>query len=348
MANIAVENGSGDIYIKLDREVSVRTALAMLTAVCLVTSEALAVEKRDREIQVTDEKSADQRLKEADQLFQERNYETALEHYREAAKSAGREFNYSVEVEALSQVARMNLLLGDKNEGKKVLAQVAGKARESDPYGWSRFLGVRGRFEWQDNDLKVSFATFDQMYDYCGVNSLWGRAVDAAHMMAIVAENPEQQIKWGRKGLEIAEANDVESWLGPLWNNLAGTYYDMKNFDSTLQCYIKAREYHWRHSGEVAKLFADYHVGMAYRLTGGYEKAGQWLRPVLAWAERLQNHSAIGQACEDLGEVALATGKTDDGKKLFQRAKSEYDKAGFEKSWPEIYNNVNKQLAELK
>jgi tetratricopeptide (TPR) repeat protein len=287
-------------------------------------------------------------LEQADETFQARDYAAALEQYTSAVNKAREEFNNPVEVEALSQVARMNLLLGDKEKGREWLAQAGQKASESDPLGWSRYLGVKGRFEWQDNDLKTARETFDQMYTYCHVNGLWGRAVDAAHMIAIVAESPDEQIEWGRRGIEAAEANGEERWLGPLWNNLAGTYFDIKQFDSALECYLKAREYHWRYSDETAKLFADYHVGMTYRLLGRYDEAGKWLRPVLAWAERIENHSAIGQTCEDLGEIEIAQGRKAEGLKLLKRARSEYQLAGFDKSWTEIWEHINKRVAELE
>ena len=318
--------------------------LALLLPVLLV-----AVETRQKGTIVTDtEHSASTLLEKADEVFQFRDYETALEKYTIVADAAREEFNHSVEVEALSQVARMNLILDNKEQGREWLVRAQDIASDSDPMGWSRYLGVKGRFEWQDKDLSQARETFNQMYDYCNSNALWGRAVDAAHMIAIVAESPEEQIKWGRLGIEAAEAGDVESWLGPLWNNLAGTYYDLKQFDSSLECYLKARDYHWRFSDEVGKLFADYHVGMNYRLLGNNDEAAKWLRPVLAWAERLENHSAIGQACEDMGEIEISKGKISEGILLLKRARSEYKLEGFDKSWPQLWDHINDRITKLE
>jgi len=239
--------------------------------------------------------TADSLLNEADTIFQNRDYQVALDKYKTTAEQAREEFNRSVEVEAMSQVARMNLLLNKKDEGLVALKEAGERASSNDPMGWSRYLGVKGRFEWQDGDLKTARQTFDDMYVFCNTNGLYSRAIDAAHMIAIVSDSPEEQIEWGRRGIEAAEAGEHDNWLGPLWNNLACTYYDVKQYDSALECYVKAREYHWRFSGEVAKLYADYHVGMAYRYLGQFDEAGKWLRPVLAWAERIENHGAIGQ-----------------------------------------------------
>lgn len=294
------------------------------------------------------EYTADALLDAADTLFQNQDYRGALDKYTEVVQAARREFNRSVEVEALSQMARMNLLLGNKEEGGRWLEEARGKAYESDPMGWSRYLGVKGRFEWQNNDLKTARETFETMYDYCNTNTLWSRAIDAAHMIAIVAETPEEQIEWGKRGIKAAEAGEYESWLGPLWNNLATTYYDIKKYDSALECYLNAREYHWRYSGETAKLFADYHVGMIYRYLGRFDEACKWLRPVLAWAERLQNHSAIGQALQDLGEIEIARKNKSEGLKMLRRAREEYQKAKFNEIRPEIWNGINDRIKELE
>ena len=304
--------------------------------------------KNKGEVMSSEEPTADSALSRADDVFQTRDYESALESYEQVLELARREFNPSVETEALSQMARMNLLLNRKEEGRKWLTQASERADDSDPMGWSRYLGVKGRFEWQDNDLAAARATFDQMYVFCNTNALYGRAVDAAHMIAIVSEKPEDQIHWGRLGIEAAEKTGNERWLGPLWNNLAGTYYDQGDYDSALECYLKAREYHWRFSDETAKLYADYHVGMTYRALAQYDLAGTWLRPVLAWAERLENHSAIGQACEDLGEVAKAAGDRSEALRLFKRARSEYKLEGYDKSWPEVWNGINSKIASVE
>ncbi len=324
-------------------------SITVILLVILLPLAAGGVEVKHKGVRVSgNEQTADSLLSQADDVFQSQHYEAALEKYTEVVQTAHKEFNRSVEVEALSQVARMNLVLGNREEGETWLGRAADRASESDPMGWSRYLGVKGRFEWKADDLKQARATFDQMFEFCHANALWGRAVDAAHMIAIVAESPEEQIEWGRRGIEAAEAGDVESWLGPLWNNLAGTYYDLKQFDSALECYTKAREYHWRFSGEVGKLFADYHVGTTHRLLGNFDKAGKWLRPVLAWAERIENHSAIGQACADLGEIEIAKDNKAAGLKLLRRARDEYKKEGYDTSWPEVWEQINKRISEVQ
>lgn len=314
----------------------------------LFSSSLFGIDLKSKGVKMTQQDKADSLLSVADYIFQANKIDNAFDAYSEAFEAARKEFNRSVEVEALSQMARMKLKSNYKEEGRLFLAQATERATETDPLGYSRFLGVKGRFEWLDNNLKTAQETFSVMYDYCHANALWGRVIDAANMMAIVSETPEKQIEWSRKGIETAEATETEGLLGALWNNLAGTYYDIKDFENALECYKKSREYHWRFSGEVAKLFADYHIGMTYRLLGQFEDAGKWLRPVLAWAERLDNHSAIGQACEDLGEIEAAKGNKKDALVYLKRARDQYKKEGYDTSWQEIWNNINTRIKQIE
>lgn len=292
--------------------------------------------------------TSDHLLNEADDHFQQRDYQTALEMYEKSYNLARNEFNRSIETEALAQIARIHLINGEPESGKKFLDQASEKVSKIDPMGYSRFLGVKGRFEWKADNIDAAVTTFTEMFVYSNAMALWGRAVDAANMLAILSHDPKEQIQWCQKGIEAAETSENEQLLGPLWNNLAATYYDLQQYELALESYIKSREYHWRFSGETAKLFADYHIGMSYRLLGQNEKALSWLRPVLAWAERLQNHSAIGQACEDIAECQIALGNKEEGIVLLKRAKDEYAKAGFDKSWVEIWDNINKRIEQVE
>ncbi|MBK7142056.1 MAG: tetratricopeptide repeat protein [bacterium] len=292
--------------------------------------------------------SASELLELADTAFQKREIDSALATYTKAGETARAEFNRPVEVEALCQVARCYLTLGSRTDGEMILTEAAAKASENDPLGWSRYLGVRGRFEWKGKDLDAARKTFEDYYTFCALHDLRARAIDAVNMSGIVAASPQEAIDWTKRGIEMAESYEAEHWLGPLWNNLGGTYYDLKRFDDALDCYLKAREYHWRHSTETAKLFADYHVGMTYRLTGQNETAKSWLRPVLAWAERLGNHSAIAQVLDDLGEIAKDEGNLTEALALLKRAKDHFRLDGYPEHSPDIWENVSIRVAQLE
>jgi tetratricopeptide (TPR) repeat protein len=295
----------------------------------------------------TAEFSADAQLGKADSLFKARQYSEAEAAYQAALDTAAEEFNFSIEAEALSQLARCCLTTGRKTEGRTYLEKAGQKANISDPMGWSRYLSVKGRYQWKDDSLEAARETFIDMFNFCRENGLWGRMIDASNMMVIVSDKLEDQVAWSEKGIEAAEAGGEEQWLGPLWNNLAGSYFDAKRYDSALECYLKARDYHWRFSDESSKLFADYHIGMSYRFLGQFDEAKKWLRPVLAWAERMEHHSAAGQASQDMGEIDIAEGKTESGVEMLKRARREYEAAGYSVSMPDILESLTARIAQL-
>ncbi|MEE8578063.1 MAG: hypothetical protein V3T31_12480, partial [candidate division Zixibacteria bacterium] len=95
---------------------NMRQYVAIFTLMLLAsTFFACSKDKRDKGKDMPDSNSGSfLLLGEADEVFSSRNYEKALASYEKVLEAARSEMNRSVEVEALSQVARMNLILGNK------------------------------------------------------------------------------------------------------------------------------------------------------------------------------------------------------------------------------------------
>jgi tetratricopeptide (TPR) repeat protein len=282
-------------------------------------------------------------LKQGDLMFGSRKYAEATAIFEKAVKAAESEGDKSALVEALAMTARGHLIRDLKDEGRPWIDRATAVAKPDDPAGWSRYLGVRGRFEWQDDDKAKATKTFEEMYAYCLKHELHSRAVDAAHMVAITG-SVEQQIEWGTKGIEAAEKGGMDGWLGPLWNNLGNTYQDAGRFEDAVEAFLKAREYHWKVGAEINKLIADWAVGMAYRRAGDAKKAIVWIRPVLAWSERRYAEEQtpdtaewVGFSHREMGEIAAMNGKTAEALDHLKKAKKhlteakmqEWDEKGF-------------------
>ena len=305
-------------------------------------------------------------LTDADQLFLAQNYDSALAAYMATADIAENEGNKSVLTESYSQIARCHLINNDIESCRQWLEKAETIASADDPAGWSRYLGVRGRLEWQQAvketgeyqpAVKTAAATFEDMYNYCLQHSLYERAVDAAHMMAIV-DDPERRLAWGEKGIKAAENGGISGWLPALWNNHGWNLSDAGRHEEALAALLKAREYHYKTGREMSKLIADWSVGYAYRMVGQLDSAKTWMSKVYDWADSLyqadnstENAEWLGLAAKEMGEIALADGndKADARKyfelavnKLKQAGMPEWDKNGFE----EILNKLKTLEAE--
>lgn len=329
-----------------------RAFTVICVGICLLlAAQALA---EDQETSKGREKTpAEKLLAQGDELFQGRNYAQAGEIYKLAVIAAEREMVRGIQGEALAQVARSYLIRGKKEEGRPWLKRAQEVVSDQMPKAWSRYLGVRGRFEWKDGELEDATATFKEMYDYCLRYDLYNRAVDAAHMVAITAPQ-EEQIVWAEKGIAAAEEGGIEGWLGPLWNNLGWTYEELGRYQESLEALIKAREYHWKLGTEHNKLVADWSVGHAYRKLERFDEALNWIRPVLAWAERRYAADPspdaaewVGNSHRELGEIAIARGEPAEGLAHLRKAREKLEEAGMAEWAAEDFQRLRDQIAEI-
>ncbi len=243
-------------------------------------------------------------LDKADKIFKSRQYDQSREIYIQIMEQAKTENNNEALTEAYAMIARTYLITDKKEAGRKFIDMAKKIAVLEEPLGWSRYLGVLGRFEWNDKELEKATATFKNMYQFCSEKKLHDRAIDAAHMVAITG-SLEMQIEWGKKGIVEAEAGNVTGWLGPLWNNLGATYEDAKNYPEALKAYQKAREYHHEYGDDLGKIIADWAVGHAYRLNEDYENAQKWLNPLLDKFTKAKSIEFVGWTYKELAEIAI-------------------------------------------
>ncbi len=286
-------------------------------------------------------------LEHADKQFKSGAYDESRDVYIKAMEKAKQDGQNSELTESYAMIARTYLITDKKEDGREWIEKAGEIANDDEPLGWSRYLGVRGRFEWQDKELEKATATFEEVYAYCSDRKLHERAIDAAHMVAITGDH-ETQVTWAMKGIKEAEAGDIPKWLGPLWNNLGATYDEMGKYQESLDAYLRAREYHYQHGDERNKMLADWAVGHAYRLVGNLDDALQWMEPVLEWSERLEDVEFIGWSHKELGEIALARGDNTRALEHLVEAEAKLKEAGMPDWWPDEYEKLVKQIESLR
>ncbi len=291
--------------------------------------------------------SAQELLKQADDMFLARQYAESRPVYEKALKAAEEAGNKSDQAEALAMIARTYLVLEEKETGRKWLEKAKIAADYDEPKGWSRFLGVNGRFLWKDDLIEDATMMFQNMFDYCNDNGLVDRAIDAAHMIALLGD-ADNQIKWGIKGIKAAEEAGETRWLGPLWNNLGATYEEMGREYEALEAYIKARKYHYMHGATINKAIADWAIGHMYVKIGDYINGAEWLDPILPTFEKLGDEEFIGLTCKEIGEIKFANKEYQEALDLFTRAEALLKKAGMDEWDAKGYQHIVARIEQLK
>lgn len=302
-------------------------------------------------------------LASADSLFDSNEIEKAMSSYEEAARLAEREDNRSVLVEAYSQIGRCHLRRENLDQCRSLLSKAEAQASPSEPKGWSRYLGVKGRLEWKEATAKSgeispeapeAAATFRGMYAYCLQHDLHERAVDAANMMTIVADKDER-IDWGLKGIAAAEKGELHGKLAALWNNHGWNLEDMGRYQGGLEALKKAREYHYRSERLLPRLIADWGVGHAYRMVGAFDSASDWMADVYARADSLYrsdpstDHAEwLGLSARELGEIAVTEGRNPDALHHLNVAEAMLMEAGMAEWDAQGLEVLRKRIKELE
>ena len=192
------------------------------------------------------------------------------------------------------------------------------------------------------------------MYEYCLTHSLHERAVDAANMVSITGSSDER-IDWGLKGIEAAEQGSLESWLGPLWNNLGWNYDETGDHDNSLNALLKAREFHYKGEKELPKLIADWSVGHAYRKTGQIDSALTWMTKVYERSVKRHNENPspenaewVGFSHKELGEIDLINNDIESAYEHFTEAQEYLQVAGMAEWDSKGYQEIIEKIEELR
>lgn len=217
----------------------------------------------------------------------------------------------------LTQVARSLGLQQRYADALRILDSVEGTA---EPDVDVRARLERGRIFNSGNDATAARPEFEAAFALATGHGLETLAVDALHMIAIVAPT-EEQAELHARAIAMAEgASDprARQWLASLYNNAGWTSFDAGDLNEALRLFELALEERLRLGTPRQIGIARWSVGRALRALGRTDAA-------LAIQEDLQRANADAgvddpYVSEELGECLLTLGRPAEARPNFSRA----------------------------
>jgi tetratricopeptide (TPR) repeat protein len=249
-----------------------------------------------------------------DELWDWDNPGDSEARFREAAETAASEHDRSL---LLSQVARA---LGLQDRSAEALAILDELPRDANAELDVRVALERGRVLNSGGDAHAARPLFEEALATAEAAGLENLAVDAIHMLAIVAP-PDEQADLNQRAMAMAEAAGdprARQWLASLYNNLGWTRFDAGELDEALRLFELALVERQQRDQPRETGIARWAVARTLRAMGRLDDA-------LAAQEQLAvDNAAIGVddpfVDEELGECLLALGRTDEARPHFAMA----------------------------
>jgi tetratricopeptide (TPR) repeat protein len=247
--------------------------------------------------------------------------------FRELLRLSESDEDQTYQLQLLTQIARAEGLQGHFAEAHATLDRVEPSLEAAAPVVWVRYQLERGRVYNSAGEPDQARPLFEAAWQNGRAAGLDGFAIDAAHMLAIVAPSPDEVMAWNLNALELAQRSSdprARKWLGSLYNNIGWAYHDQGDYERALEIFEMALE--WRKSQDQPKpaRIALWCVGRALRSLGRVEASLDVQRKLAV--ELATAGDTDGYNSEEIGECLLALGRAADAQPAFAHAYEELSK----------------------
>ena len=240
--------------------------------------------------------------------------------FRELVPAAVQSGDRGRHAELMTQIARTLGLQRKFPDAHNELDRVQDLLPKSTDRPRIRYLLERGRVFNSSGEPAEARPLFEEAWALAREKGEDNLAVDAAHMIAIVAD-PDEQIEWNERAMSLAESSEdpkARKWLASLYNNLGWTYHDRGHFERALDLFEKALALR-KERGELEPYrIAQWSVARALRSLGRVDEALAIQRALKSSYD--QTGASDGFVEEELGECLLADGRSDEAKPHFAEA----------------------------
>ena len=228
--------------------------------------------------------------------------------------------NPSYYIELLTQIARTQGLQRDFAAAHQTLDQAQTLLTDDLSRARIRYLLERGRAFNSSGKPEDAQPLFQAAWEQGQAYHEDFYAIDAAHMLAIVAP-PEEKLDWNLKALALVEQTGdarAHKWGGSLYNNIGWSYHEQGQYQEALAAFQRALE--WQQSQGDARqiLIARWCIARALRSLGQVEEALRMQRALEEDWKPIGESAGYGE--EEIGECLLALGRPKEARPYFAQA----------------------------
>lgn len=222
--------------------------------------------------------------------------------------------------ELLTQIARAQGLQRRFEEAHATLDQVEPELGGSASRARVRYLLERGRVFNSSGHPDQAGPLFEQAEEMATRLSEDFYAVDAIHMLAIVAD-PPHSLDLNLRAIQRAESSGQDkarNWLGSLYNNTGWSYHDLGDYESALELFRKGEAWQ-RSKGRVNETrIAKWTVARTLRSMNRIEEALSHQIELKKEFESAREED--GYVFEEIGECLLALNRAEEAGPYFAKA----------------------------
>ena len=265
-------------------------------------------------------------LPDFDKLWDYDHPDITERRFRELLPAALDSQDLSYFSQLLTQIARAEGLQRKYENAHKTLDRVDKAMLKINDKTRIRYLLERGRVYNSSGKPDTAKPLFQEAFDLSALLKEDFFAVDAAHMMAIV-EEPEKQMEWNLKALDMAENSSDErarNWRASLCNNTGWTYFDSGNYEEALYMFEKALQLREEQGNPDNIRIAKWCVAKTLRMKGHTDEAMDIQQQLF------QDYQAAGRKSgfvyEEIAECLLAMENPEEAQGWFAAAYDELRK----------------------
>lgn len=225
-----------------------------------------------------------------------------------------------IRLELLTQIARAQGLQRSYDEAHRTLDEVEARLPAGSTRILARYLLERGRVFNSSGKPDQARPQFERALAVAGAADQDGLAVDAAHMLAIVATG-DAVLEWNLHALGLVDRSSqpaAKRWLGSLLNNIGWAHHEAGRFEDALAVFERAAEWRRDNGGGRTEQIARWTVARALRSLARYDEALALLSQLEA--ELSTTPEPDGYVFEEIAENLLALGRPAEASPYFARA----------------------------